>query len=138
MPSTIRTLDPYSHAYTKAYQAGWQASERASDGALSRADARGVPDAWYDGYHDEAAGRPRYTYREARRLAKKISEELGFRAYADGGRVYVSAENGDDAADYEGEFRGGYPWINPKLEAIAMMRGGYWDWNNPGEIVYVP
>jgi len=42
------------------YRRGWAASARASDGALDRADSRGEPDAWYDGYLDNAVGRPMY------------------------------------------------------------------------------
>lgn len=43
----------------KAYRNGWQASARdgGDNGALERADARGVPTAWYLGYEDYAAGR---------------------------------------------------------------------------------
>jgi hypothetical protein len=48
--------------------------------------------------------------------------------------ICVSAEYGDGAADYYGEFRGGYPWINPKLEKIATDNGCYWEWLNPGAI----
>ena len=50
--------------------------------------------------------------------------------------VMVSAENGDNAADYYGEFRGGYPWINPALERLAQHYDGYWEWQNPGAIVF--
>jgi len=50
----------------------------------------------------------------------------------------VSAEDWDDdkglAADYYGEFRGGFPWIHPELEAIAEKHGLYWEWENPGAI----
>ena len=74
---------------------------------------------------------------------KELAEEIkaaGFRPLVvnSGGwsTVGVSAENGDNAADYYGEFRGGYPWINPKLEAIAEQRGGYWEWENAGEIIF--
>ena len=52
------------------------------------------------------------------------------------GVLNVSAENGDGAADYYGEFRGGYPFIEPKLEAWAKKRGGYWEWVNPGCIAF--
>lgn len=52
------------------------------------------------------------------------------------GRIYISAENGDCAADYYGEYRGGYPWINEALEAWAKKRGGFWDWENPGTIIF--
>ena len=47
-------------AYKADYNRGWAASGRASDGALSRADARGEPHAWYDGYADLAAGRAKW------------------------------------------------------------------------------
>lgn len=53
------------------------------------------------------------------------------------GLLHVSAEEGDDAADYYGEFRGGYPWINPTLENFAKENGCYWEWDNPGCIVLV-
>lgn len=39
--------------------------------------------------------------------------------------------------DYYGEYRGGYPWINPKLEAWAKENFGenaYWEWESPGAI----
>lgn len=49
-----------SRAYKKAYLRGWKSSSR-FEGGLERADARGEPDAWYDGYMDNAAGRPRWT-----------------------------------------------------------------------------
>ncbi len=50
-------------------------------------------------------------------------------------RVLVSAEDGKGLADYYGEFRGGYPYIHPTLEAWAKKRGMYWDWENPGCIL---
>lgn len=46
--------------YRAAYNRGWKTSERASDGALDRADSRGEPDAWYDGYLDSATGREKW------------------------------------------------------------------------------
>jgi hypothetical protein len=56
--------------------------------------------------------------------------------FAEGGSLaMVSAEHGDGAADYYGEFRGGnYPYIDPALEAFAEKRGAYWEWVNPGQI----
>lgn len=56
-----------SREYARDYVNGWNVSERCSDGALDRADLRGVSDAWYDGYHDSAAGRPKWAWRDARR-----------------------------------------------------------------------
>lgn len=63
--------------------------------------------------------------------------KLGFHPFDNndyGALVCVSAEYGDDAADYYGEFRGGYPWINPKLEELAENLQCYWEWMNPGAI----
>lgn len=52
-----------------------------------------------------------------------------------GALAMVSAENGDGAADYYGEFQGnGYPYIDPALEAFADKYGVYWEWVNPGQI----
>lgn len=46
--------------------------------------------------------------------------------------IIVSAEDGNDFADYYGEYRGGYSWIHPKLEAWAKEKGYMWEWENPG------
>jgi hypothetical protein len=53
--------------------------------------------------------------------------------------VYISAESEYSYlfADYYGEYRGGYAWINPDLEKVAENFGGYWEWENPGCIVFV-
>jgi len=63
-------------------------------------------------------------------------EALGFHTFFhdEGEFIKVSAENGDDAADYYGEFHNtdGLPWINPELEAIATKYGMFWEWCNPG------
>lgn len=48
--------------------------------------------------------------------------------YVDEGDVFLQA------GDYYGEFRGGYPWINPKLEKLAEQAGLYWEWENPAVI----
>lgn len=52
------------------------------------------------------------------------------------GCLFISAENGDDACDYYGEFRGGYPYINPALEEFAAKNGGMFEWQNPSCIVF--
>jgi hypothetical protein len=51
-------------------------------------------------------------------------------------QVMLSAEESESYlfADYYGEFRGGYPWIHPALEAWAKDRGFYWEWVNPGVV----
>jgi hypothetical protein len=33
--------------------------------------------------------------------------------------------------DYYGEFRGGFPYIDPQLEEWAEKRGQYFEWTNP-------
>ena len=63
----IAKLEPSGDPYTTAYRRGWNSAERGSEGALDRADLRNEPDAWYDGYADSAAGRPKYTLRSVRR-----------------------------------------------------------------------
>lgn len=50
--------------------------------------------------------------------------------------VFVSGEDGRDWADYYGEYRKGYAYINPQLEALAKANGGYWEWENPGCIAF--
>jgi hypothetical protein len=54
------------------------------------------------------------------------------------GVLHVSAEDGKPWADYYGEYRGGYAWINPTLEAWAKANGMYWEWQNPGCIALYP
>lgn len=69
-------------------------------------------------------------------LIKEV-EKLGFKTFKSSeykAIVCVSTEHGDNAADYYGEYRGGYPWINPKLEKLAIDNGCYWEWFNPGAI----
>jgi len=73
-----------------------------------------------------------------KRLAAKVRDAiatLGFKTFVHEGEValvYISGENGDDACDYYGEFRGGYPWINPKIEEAVKALGCRVDWENPG------
>lgn len=51
------------------------------------------------------------------------------------GTLYISAETSYSAlcvADYYGEYRGGYPWINPDIERTAEKLGLIIEWVNPG------
>lgn len=50
------------------------------------------------------------------------------------GVVHVSGEDGRGFVDYYGEFRGGYPYIHPKLVEFAESIGYFWEWDNPGSI----
>jgi hypothetical protein len=49
------------------------------------------------------------------------------------GLIYVSAENGDNYADYDN-----YMFIDEKLEDLADSYDTYWDWENAGSIVLSP
>lgn len=69
--------------------------------------------------------------------AEKRLTKMGYHPFTDknyGAIICVSAEHNDLAADYYGEFRGGYPWINPQLEKFAEKNDCYWEWLNPGAI----
>ncbi len=85
------------------------------------------------------------------KTAKAIEEirELGFRAFEyEGAVVAVSAEEGDDAADYYamGDWSEGMLdaagldgfGINLKLAAWAEEHGLYWEWMHPGGIAAYP
>lgn len=48
------------------------------------------------------------------------------------GKLIISGEDGRGFVDYYGEYRGGYPYINPDLEAAAKKHGCFWEWENPG------
>lgn len=54
------------------------------------------------------------------------------------GLIVLSAENWDGKvnppADYYGEFRGGYPWIDPKVEALVERNGGFIEWETAGSL----
>ncbi len=76
-----------------------------------------------------------------KRLSNKIKksiEKLGFKTFDGDYGLSVSDEvvneNDEQSLDYYGEFRGGYPWINPELVKVAEDNGCYWEWANPGSI----
>lgn len=50
-------------------------------------------------------------------------------------QVVLSAEDGGHFADYYGEFRGGYPWIDPRVEEAAEKLGLYWEWENAAALI---
>jgi hypothetical protein len=68
---SIRILDPNSTEYSCDYNSGWRAGQKYTEvnglNPQQRADQRNVSDAWYDGYTDADAGRPKWTWRTARR-----------------------------------------------------------------------
>lgn len=63
----IRDVAPDSREYSRDYANGYSVGLRGTEGALEAADGRNVSHAWYDGYHDAAAGRDKWTYRTWRR-----------------------------------------------------------------------
>jgi len=52
---------------------------------------------------------------------------------AEGGTI-----DGLAAADYYGEYRGGYPWVNPKLEEVLGKSGYFIEWYDPGSLTAWP
>lgn len=50
------------------------------------------------------------------------------------GLLCLSAEDGGYFADYYGEYRGGYPWVDVRLEEWAAARGLVWEWRDPGTV----
>jgi hypothetical protein len=63
-------------------------------------------------------------------------EKLPF-SYIRDNKLFISAENGDNAANYYGGQYGNDPYINPALEEFAAKNKGYFEWMNPGEIVFI-
>ena len=51
-------------------------------------------------------------------------------------RLCISGEEGDSLLDYYGEYRDGCPYICSELEAWAAKHGGFWEWLNPGAIMF--
>lgn len=105
-------------------EAKWAAREEAAEAAIASIDSDSDPaDA-------------------IREVAKALGgEDLVLdpeTGWADWAVVTVSAEDSTEyglpLADYYGEFRGGYPWIDPLLVDAAEALGGYWEWINPGVI----
>lgn len=60
--------------------------------------------------------------------------EVSCDCFVKNGVVMVTSDDGLGAIDYYGEYRGGYPYINPKLEAFAKANGCFWEWNNPSSV----
>ena len=50
--------------------------------------------------------------------------------------IQIDGDDGKGLIDYYGEYRGGYPYIHPALEAWAEKNGGHWEWNDPGSISF--
>jgi len=93
----------------------------------------------------------------AKRIVKDINTMFGAElAYIEEGRVKVTGERTykytlpsevasdgtiidqidmeDVAIDYYGDYRGGYPWIDERLEKLATKEKMHWEWDNPAVI----
>lgn len=87
------------------------------------------------------------TLNKVRKALESVQNEISTRGVdtkvsptvfiSDDGRLHISGEDGYMFVDYYGEFRGGYPWIDPRLEEIAKANKCYWEWDNPGSICLV-
>lgn len=73
--------------------------------------------------------KPSTLYKKLQKLKAPVLEVC----YNRDGSIVVSSgfENSWEFLDYYGEYRGGYPWISDKLEALAEKAGGFWEWENP-------
>jgi hypothetical protein len=58
---STQSISPKTRKYVTEYNRGWQANDNADIDA-----AGSTSNAWYDGYHDAAAGRVKWTWRKAR------------------------------------------------------------------------
>lgn len=56
----------------------------------------------------------------------------------DNSRARLSSEDGGYFCDYYGEYRGGYPWIHPEVEAVAKKFGMMIEWYDPSHIAFYP
>ena len=67
-----------------------------------------------------------------------ISDETDQKMAADPEYAGLGFGEGVPAADYYGEFRGGYPWIHPDLEKAVEEIGFQIEWYDPGTLFAYP
>lgn len=56
----------------------------------------------------------------------------------DAGTVRLSGEDGGFFCDYYGEYRGGYSWVHPQVEAVAAKHKMFIEWYDPSHIAFYP
>jgi len=77
------------------------------------------------------------SYKWDKELGELVEGKVKVRAWVgEDDEILVSAENGDGAADYYGEFSGGDPKVHEDLEKWAEKKGGIWEWVNPGVVAF--
>jgi antirestriction protein len=89
------------------------------------ADGGGVKGDKYDGKTEKIV-------EELKNLKGGLDNKAPY-VYQRDGYIYVSAEEGDNYADYDN-----YLYIDEKLEDFADKYDTYWDWENAGAIILVP
>lgn len=73
------------------------------------------------------------------KLNKLFPDIRGIKVYKDTGIWLGDAAeggtiDGSPAADYYGDFHGGYPWRHPKLERALDSMGYFIEWHDPGSL----
>ena len=91
----------------------------------SYADGGGVKGDRYDGKTEKIV-------EELKKIKGGLDNKAPY-VYQRDGFIYVSAEEGDNYADYDN-----YLYIDEKLEDFADKYDTYWDWENAGAIVLFP
>ena len=81
---------------------------------------------------DRYDGKTEKIVKELKNLKGGLDNKAPY-VYQRDGFIYVSAEEGDNYADYDN-----YLYIDEKLEDFANKYDTYWDWENAGAIVLFP
>lgn len=88
--------------YRKDYNRGWGAGLRGSSSALDNADIRREDDGWYDGYYDAAAGRPKRSAEEYRKVGVAPGDDDAYfkaiKTDSDGVKEFVEASKDERRA----------------------------------------
>ena len=81
---------------------------------------------------DKYDGKTEKIVEELKKLKGGLDNKAPY-VYQRDGYIYISAEEGDNYADYDN-----YLYIDEKLEDFADKYDTYWDWENAGAIILVP
>jgi hypothetical protein len=77
------------------------------------------------------------TYNWNRATKDMVEVKIPPTAFIQDGMLMVSGEDGNCFVDYYDGPDGNGDYIHKDLEAWAVKQGGYWEWQNPGAIVFV-
>ncbi len=70
-----------------------------------------------------------------RKLRALVDDAAAPTVLVQDGTLILSAEDGHGFADFYGEFSGGYPTIDPRIQQVAADEGCFWEWRDPGSLV---